>query len=252
MTKVLVAVPNCHKDNWKNCPNWLLDHSPELLAARATPEERRACVRETWWNKQPYDYRFFFGLNGGRKPLADEVFLEVPDDFEYFAQKNKAICRWAIEQKYDWMFHCDDDTYVRRLELPTHGDQIGRAPFGFGGKNYICGGSGYWLSRKAMQLLVADRCAYSHEDDVWIGQVMQHPTIERVHDPRYYQQHPHLVIPSLLPNGWLTCHSCTPNVMRELWQIQTSQCWPRSPASALTLITRFGVEKAHCPVPSKA
>lgn len=223
MPKVLVAVPNCHSDNWSNCANWLLDHSPELLAMRACPEERRKAVRDTWWNKQPFDYKFFFGQNGKRQPLADEVFLEVPDGFDHFAEKNKAICRWALEQGYDWLFHCDDDTFVRFLEVPTTGDQIGRAPYGFGGKNYICGGSGFWLSRHALELIANSRCTFTHEDDVWIGRVvMSDPSAVRVHDPRYYQQAPHHVVPSLLPDDWLTCHSCTPEVMRELWRIQES------------------------------
>ncbi len=218
--KVLVAIPSCHKDDWTRCRAWIDGHD---LTTRFTPEARREAVRQTWWNKLPYDYRFFFGRGEATQP--DEVILDVPDGFSHHCDKNRAMFRWALWHGYDWVFRCDDDTFVRALEVPTYGDQVGWGPDLSVAHNYITGGAGFWISRRAMDLVVTAGCERTHEDDLWIGRdVLERSGLVRVHDPRYYPSPTHFVEPGKLPEGWLTCHSCTPEMMRHLWRTQISAC----------------------------
>lgn len=216
--KVLVAIPTCHSDKWDGCKAWIGDHKD--LSKRPSPAERRQAVRDTWWNKQAFDYMFFFGQ--GETSLPDEITLNVPDDFPHHCRKNQEMFKWAFRRGYDWVFRCDDDTYVKRLEIPTEGDQIGWGEHLGVHRNYITGGAGFWVNRKSMELIAtADVGNRTHEDDLWIGQDVLH-RCNRVHDPRYFPSPNHAVDIDNLPADWLTCHSCTPVIMRALCQIQTS------------------------------
>jgi hypothetical protein len=219
--KILLGIPVCRTDAFNNCPIWLGDHAD--LSSRATPEERRNAVRETWWSQLTVDRRFFFGTNSGT-PLDDEIFLDVPDSFDRHCQKNQAMFEWALENGYDFVFRSDDDTYVRADKLEQaaqslNADQIGWCPWLGAGSNYITGGAGFWISRRAMEAVVATPVTRTHEDDLWIGRSVfaPHPELTRKHDPRYVPGDKHYADPSQLSNiDWITAHSCTPAVMREL------------------------------------
>ena len=222
--KVLVAVPVCHNDDWNECPLWVGDHTPENLQSRPTPQERIQAVRDTWWSDLTFDKKFFFG-RGSRTLRDDEIILPVPDRFKKHCLKNQMMFQWALDNDYDWVFRCDDDAYVRpdRLtEASTEllGDQIGWGPWVGQGNNYITGGAGFWLSRKALSRIADAPITKTHEDDLWIGRdVLARPDIRRVHDPRYCPataSDGHGVDVTKLPSNWITVHSCSPKVMKEI------------------------------------
>lgn len=227
--RYLVAVPVCHRDNWEECPLWVGDH-PDLTA-RPTPAERIAAVRDTWWKSLSFDRRFFYGYQGRHAPAsrADEVELEVPDYFRFHCAKNQAMFRWALEHDYDYVYRCDDDTFVHPARLEQHareltGDQIGYLPHPQWSGNYITGGAGYWISRKGMELVVSSPITRTHEDDLWIGRLLKDSGVIRVHDPRYRPgldgDDGHSVIPErLLGNKtFIAVHSCSPETMKQLWR----------------------------------
>ena len=56
---------------------------------RGQISERLQAVRATWWPDIPpnVDGRFFFGRGADREPLPDEVFLDVPDNYECLPHK---------------------------------------------------------------------------------------------------------------------------------------------------------------------
>jgi hypothetical protein len=214
---VLVAVPSCRKDDWSQCPAWIGDHSS--LLDRATPAERRQAVRDTWWNRLNGDHRFFFGHTNDVL-LNDEISLPVSDSFRFHCDKNKAMLSWALQQGYEWVFRCDDDTFIKadQLEIPEKGDQVGWGPELGNWHNYITGGAGFWLSRAAVELIVNSPTTKTHEDDLWIGRdILEKSSLDRVHDPRYYPSPTHTIEIDKLPNDWITCHSCTPEIMRALF-----------------------------------
>jgi hypothetical protein len=138
---------------------------------------------------KPYptvDLKFFYGephpergcICGGilpRKdcpghPKADEVYLSVLDDYEHLPHKTQAICRWAVERGYDYIFKCDTDTavYVDRLIR----ELLGR-PFEYGGfvnsVNECSGGPGYFLSQRAARIVGNSGNPEHWAEDKWTG-----------------------------------------------------------------------------------
>lgn len=152
--KPLIAIVNCHR-----------------FKGRADSQ------RATWVKKiQGIDYKFFLG-NGNREPEEDEVFLDVPDDYNSLPLKTQAIMQWALDRGYDAVFKCDDDTYVfpdkLKIILPTtpyegriNGSNIQLAPKGW------CSGFAYWLAGEAISIVANAGKPTHHAEDLWVGMVL--------------------------------------------------------------------------------
>jgi hypothetical protein len=137
--KKLVAVMCCH-----------------TVRSRAQINAQRA----TWvkdLREQGTDVVFFLGqppVNASPFAAQDEVWFFGCDD-SYFGipEKVRRICRWAVENGYDYVAKVDDDVYIaprRFAALPLGADYIGRfrGPYG----NYpahFASGFTYWLSAAA-------------------------------------------------------------------------------------------------------
>jgi hypothetical protein len=122
---------------------------------------RRAAVRETWLSLPAEGVHsiFFHGrTNSLTENPVDTVELDVRDDYEYLPAKVLAFFEHVLEHyEFEWLFKCDDDTYVaqdRLLSLAKDGvDLVGdpmldvrRAP---------SGGAGYLLSRNIVEKIVS-------------------------------------------------------------------------------------------------
>jgi hypothetical protein len=111
-------------------------------------------MRDTWLPLvSGADYRIFMG-QGSICSQPDEVFLDVPDNYQNVTYKTRAMYKWALEHEYDFIFKCFPDTYVCPSRLLSSGfekyDYVGNfACRPQGGFAYATGGSGYWLSKKA-------------------------------------------------------------------------------------------------------
>ena len=168
----------------------------------------------------PIDYKFVFGnpltqtepcMN--RYPLKDELrFDNVDDRKEFLVDKDKALFKYALDNGYDFCFRACDDTIVyperilQNLELLAQHDYAGtmcgygmlpgHGIFTLKYLDYMHGGVGIWLSKKAMEMLLADNwkgpwsSPYSKQieltpgyffkgswniywDDLWIGEVLK-------------------------------------------------------------------------------
>ncbi len=157
--------------------------------------------RETFLRDCPVDHRFFRGF-GPRlpAPCADTVFLDVDDGFPSLPFKTGAALRWALAEGYDYVFKCDTDTYARPERLLASGfeasDYAGYFRYDPGPGAYASGGSGYWLSRKAMEI-AADYAFFldhqNHErfepstrgEDLQVGWAMRDAGILCRKDERY-------------------------------------------------------------------
>ena len=165
-------------------------------------------IRETWGKDvRGADLRFFLG-QGAVARKEDEVLLDCPDDYRSLPYKTKAICKWAWYASYDFVFLCDSDTFVMPERLLASGfwnyDYVGH----FNGPGaepnavygqlhaWAAGGSGYWLSREAMGMVMLGNpqksiCPVSEVpcEDIMVGQVLgpliATNTIIVSHDPRY-------------------------------------------------------------------
>ena len=177
--KVLIAIPACAKPEYS---------------------DRVQAVCNTWFKDVPQGVtaRFFYGHE-----------LGVNDDYDHLPHKTIAICRWALVHGYTHLFKCDDDTYVWPSRLLA---ELQRKPFDYAGylHGYVAfGGTGYWLSRRAMEK-VRDNPDCTQED-VWVAKCMAAAGIE----------------PVMLANH-TTMHPVKPEDMREMYRRQHEiQCSPR-------------------------
>jgi hypothetical protein len=143
--KVLIAVPSCEADR-------------ELVSA----------CKATWAESvnNLCDIVFFTG----------EV-LGVPDNYEDLPIKVQAICKWALLRNYDFMLKVDSDTYVWLDRILASGFEQHDYSGWTGGKaaakdEYASGGAGYWLSKRAMQIVAEASLTSDTCEDRWVGRVL--------------------------------------------------------------------------------
>ena len=118
--------------------------------------ELRQAIRETWMPEKSEAMEAVFFVGPGGSTEDDIVVLDAPDDYEHLPAKVLAFYRHALNHmSFDYLFKCDDDTYVateRLPELATGVDMIGNE-FLDGPNQYASGGAGYLLSRNAVAIL---------------------------------------------------------------------------------------------------
>jgi len=229
--KLLIAIPVCHKfeyGRWESeqSPHYDPKNTPygsDIHISGANP--RVAAIRDTWWKDvaafSPFvEARFFYGAPHNRAPLADEVFLDVPDDYEHLPNKTQAICKWALENGFDYVFKCDDDTavYVERLVLEVMLNRFDYA--GLMHENVCTGGPGYFLSKRAMRHVATAGKPDFWAEDVWVCHVLTRNNINGCYLPGHtagWSAH------WVWPNGYdktklspetVTLHAVQPDMMR--------------------------------------
>jgi hypothetical protein len=184
--KILIAIPAS-----KNCVYgaWESGDSPKFDPANAYngvcygqgihmsgPNPRLKAVRDTWAQDiAPFashvDLKFFYG-SGVPATEPDEVSLPVPDDYEHLPHKTIAICQWARERGYGFVFKCDDDSFVwvDRLipEIIGFNGDYG----GYLNMEHCSGGPGYLLSKRAIDLVANTSPGWSWAEDVTVGHTL--------------------------------------------------------------------------------
>lgn len=116
-------------------------------------------------------------------PKDDEVLLQVPDDYRHIAVKVRAIFQYALSQGFEYVFKCETDTYVVPDRLLKSGFENHDILGGPAGKN-LAGGSGWWMSRKAMQAVVNEPIN-TWSDDCWFPTLLRSKGFAVGHDVRY-------------------------------------------------------------------
>jgi len=168
-----------------------------LIAIKACHHyhSRANAQRNTWIKDIPdgVDYRFFLGrsVKAVTTPnLTDQVFLDADDSYYGLPDKMRKACEWASQREYDYVFFCDDDTYVvvdRLLAHIPHGkDYVGRlrGPSGPWPAPY-CSGFAYWLSAKALKIVATTKLSVDTADDRAIGNMLQAAGVQGTLDPRF-------------------------------------------------------------------
>lgn len=236
MPKVLIAIPACHKYEYGK---WESGDSPHFNQAAAYNgqaygtgihisgyNDRIQTVRDTWAKdiepfKEHVTLKFFYGEPHPRPAASDEVYLPCGDGYEHLPLKTINIARYALEQGYDYVFKCDDDTavYLDRLihELMSHKFDYA----GYENGRVASGGPGYWLSRRAMKALVANDKPDHWAEDVWTGKVMSYANIPLQmlpgHRPGFSDHwfYPNGFDPARDMTGVVAFHAVQPEVMRD-------------------------------------
>jgi Galactosyltransferase len=231
--RILVAVMTCHKLDYF-IDHQTIDWCTQKNLRHPDQQARVKAIRETWaTGLGEIPYRFFYGtrlrrdterrepahqylLNILREPLADEVFLNCGDNYTENPAKMKAICRWALDNGYDYILRVDDDTFI-------YPDRIFKTNWatkdysGANDKGFHPGGC-LFLSRHAMELIIQAQVT-TYADDVWIGQVMRdnHIPLNPIKSMRNEWDTGYKVPANVNTEGMTSFHSCTPEVMRVLW-----------------------------------
>lgn len=138
------------------------------------------------------DYKLFVGSGQGAENTglpSDTVWLsEVDDAFGDLSKKTQHSLRWAYEQQYDYVYRCFPDTYCRPERLVRCGFEANDYYGDFRGEhctpdNYASGGPGYWMSRRAFELVLnapiigpeatgKHTRVWPYAEDLWVGQVL--------------------------------------------------------------------------------
>lgn len=142
-------------------------------------------MRSTWLPAATalgMDYRFFHGI--GAQEKNDVVLVNCCDDYYDLTSKTKEKLRWALYQGYDYIFCCFPDTYVSVGRLAQCGfekaDYLGTVYCHPGGNEYCQGGCGYFLSKKAAEIIVNDLRNYPNED-CFVADVLKDSGIPPTH-----------------------------------------------------------------------
>lgn len=174
--KTLIAIPSCHA----------LRHYQSVL-------------RETWVKDIPagVDCKFFLGstpeahiIHLPSNPYhTDEVYLDVPDDIDSLTKKVVAMIRWSLREGYEYLWKFDLDTLVRPSLLLNSGLEMHDW---VGGQNscgdnviFASGGSGYGLSKKAMELVAGWPEKQTRAEDVHVAEAMINAGIALHSDSRF-------------------------------------------------------------------
>lgn len=181
---------------------------------------RRKACRETWLSHPVpgIECRFFLGR---RTPLPNEpdvAALWVEDDYRHLPAKGLAFYRYALEHyDFDWLFKCDDDTYVvlDRLESLCNDryDLVG--DMSLADRGFPSGGAGYLMSRMLVEKIVAhgDLVPAAGAEDVLFGQLSR-KLGARVHaTPRLFLNHS--PAPQRL-NDQVSAHWCSPERLHDI------------------------------------
>ena len=86
-------------------------------------------------------------------PNEDTVVLPCDDGYFGAMWKTREMFKWFLETKYDFLFHCDHDTYFSIDRLLSSGFENYEVA-GLFGEHSVFAGPGYFVSRKACKIYV--------------------------------------------------------------------------------------------------
>jgi len=195
--KSLVAIPACHS-------------SKDL-------DLQRACL-DTWIGKWGHlvEVKFFLG-EPTFSSTPNNISLNVPDGYRELPVKVRAMFQWILDNGYDRVFKVDTDTYVHVPRLLACGkdefDYVGRLDQADRYNHWMQGGAGYWLSRRALELLVNLPLSVWERDwreDRIVGFAMFKSGMKISSDSKRlfdsnYPQYPSTPLPT---NETITAHKC--------------------------------------------
>lgn len=187
MTKLAIAVKSCHRD---------LDAG------------FHEAIRGTWGQEAKalgIDLFFFVGKDPTqndtrrvRRYVNGEVVLDCDDSYDYLPVKTRRICQWLGGKVFSHLFLCDNDTLVRPKLFSTTGFELldylgdffanspGQAPFKYTDergntynecRSWASGGFGYFLSRRAADIVASTPPRFWAED-LYVGNTLA-PAIDQ-------------------------------------------------------------------------
>jgi hypothetical protein len=179
---------------------------------------RLATVRASWGARCPEDVDIFYFVGRGEAAMPDWVTrVDAPDDYDALPIKVHAVHKWLRDRPFDWLFKCDDDSFVvvdrvRAIAQGMASDSFLGAPDYH--PHFAGGGGGYVMTRDASRRLADDREPPLGAEDVYYSHRLMalgyafHATPRLRHDSRDED----------LPragNDIATCHWMSPARLRD-------------------------------------
>ncbi|MEW6386385.1 MAG: hypothetical protein AB1491_02565 [Thermodesulfobacteriota bacterium] len=211
---------------------------------------RREAIRATWLSRPlpPGVLAFFLVGRPGLPPRVDGdlLYLDCSDTYEGLPYKTCAFIRHCLDHwRFDHLFKCDDDTFVALDRLLAYDvarkDYVGaftgsRASFNrtwhFGKcadpeaevpydgpwvAPYAAGGMGYFLSRAAARVVVAQAApAQELYEDKMVGDILHTNGLRAFNDPKSFQRTRNPEPPGTTP--LVTAHPASEQQMYEFHQ----------------------------------
>ncbi len=191
------------------------------ICSCAGARARREAVRRTWLSRESPGIvcRFFLGGPDPLPPGESEhaVLLDAPDGYNELPAKVFAFFRYALEHfDFEWLFKCDDDTYLdldRLPELATPGcELIGDTMVE--ARSAPSGGAGYFLSRSMVEKIAAlPALPISGAEDLIVGRLVSQLGGSMKATGRLSMDH--ASFPDAV-NDMVSAHWCSPAVMEAI------------------------------------
>jgi len=186
-------------------------------------KSKRENVRQSWLklNADAADCVFFVG-KGSMEGEEDVIVLDVEDSYEALPLKVHAMFNAVLKKfEFDYLFKCDDDTYValdRLHSLIKNGaDLVGDITLNSG---WPCGGAGYLITHRTVELLASEQKPAHGAEDVWVGKRGRALGLEMIPDGRLNENC------NAFPrrdNDIITAHRCRQDVMGAIHSIYSSE-----------------------------
>lgn len=246
LPRILIAVPACQQLEYGA---WESELSPKFDKAKAYGGEaygkdihisgvnpRVSAVRETWWkdvaaHAHHVDARFFYGKPFVGELNSDEVLLDCGRDYASLPARTAAICRYAVEHNYDFVFKCDDDTAVFVDRLVREIVQTAPAYGGCCHDQVATGGPGYILNKQNARIVGAKHSTTEWAEDWFVSKTLGARDIYPVNLPGHipgYQAHwywPNGYTGGKLAPDTVSIHAVQPEVMRAWYADISTSYW---------------------------
>ncbi len=210
-----------------------------ILTCSKTQKRANACL-DTWIKdiKPPHDY-FFYG-DKKQSQSMDKTWNCSPDSGDSrgnLPEKTYKMLNKSLEYDYDFLFKCDDDTYLafdRLVKLvqsldPKDDLYIGSAIHNFG-VPYAQGGAGYLLTRSAvekclhsLELFYQNRSKNRTAEDYSVGLAlkMEGVRLQRIPlfntpNPKRARQNQGICVENILTKNKITTHYVWPETMSSI------------------------------------
>jgi hypothetical protein len=192
--------------------------------------ERAKICEQTWLKDCPCDYKFFSDADLG----LTEIDQHQNDVDPIRTWRTKLMVKYAFEHGYDYIFRCDSDAYVWVNRLLNCGfenhDYMGwclQAPQGEWCINTAHGGVGFFLSRRAMKVVMnspVDKYGDGkYWGDLWAGHHLWKSGIDCHRDTRFvdgssHKNHHGNIHPEELPldHQYVSVHPIHPPEMLDM------------------------------------
>jgi len=216
--------------------------------------QRQAVCEATWLKDSPVPYRFFRDAELGLDE-TDPLIRQL---------RMKRICQYALANGYDFIFRTDSDAYVwvNRLLLCGYESQdyMGYClnyPEHLGGNRTAHGGTGFFLSRRAMQIVVdgehfpAGNGTYWA--DIWTGELLKKHGIRCYRDTRFLDGYGNEDIsPDMLPanHQYIAIHPVSEDSQRAfftLGPVSDEATPPALPIFEPERTYNYGTRDRNCP-----